>query len=71
MESDPPPLVRVRGFCVGQRLVWKGRPHRLVAFRSRDWAAVERLDAGEGDIVCYLVRVSELVEGALRAVDPR
>jgi hypothetical protein len=39
-----------------------------VAFRSRAWAALERLDAREDDIVCYLVRVAELVAGALRAV---
>ena len=66
--AGPPPLLRVLGLRVGQRLAWRGRPHRLVAFRSRAWAALERLDAREDDIVCYLVRVAELVAGALRAV---
>jgi hypothetical protein len=43
----------------------------VLAFRSRDWVAVERCDPREDDIVAYLVRTSELTAGAVRAIDPR
>lgn len=67
----PPVRRRVAGLRVGQLVGWQGRPHRVLAFRSRDWVAVERCDPREDDIVAYLVRTSELTAGAVRAIDPR
>jgi len=68
---EPPARRRVAGLRVGQLVGWRGRPHRVLAFRSRDWVAVERCDPREDDIVAYLVRTGDLTAGAVRAIDPR
>jgi hypothetical protein len=62
---------QVAGYRVGQLIGWQGRPHRVLAFRSRRWIAVERCDPREGDLLVYLVRAEDLQQGAVRAVGPR
>jgi hypothetical protein len=66
---EPPSRRRMAGLHVGQLVGWHGRPHRVRAFRSRDWVVVERCDPREGDLVVYLVRTQELVAGAVRGIE--
>lgn len=58
----------VRGLRVGDVIALKGRLLRIVAFRSRTWAAVERVDRVQPfDVVAYLARCADLA-GGLRII---
>jgi hypothetical protein len=53
---------------VGDVIALKGRLLRIVAFRSRTWAAVERVDRVQPfDVVAYLARCADLA-GGLRII---
>jgi len=54
----------VRGLRVGDVVALGGRRLRIVAFRSRMWAAVERADRVQPwDVVAYCVRCADLAAG--------
>jgi hypothetical protein len=53
---------------VGDVIALKGRLLRIVAFRSRTWAAVEWVDRVQPfDVVAYLARCADLA-GGLRII---